>query len=241
MKGGAKLSETWEAASGTAIRYDCRRDPAHDFFKDTAFWEEQLRNPKDAYHWAFPCRHMSKARTTPYPARSLDEPMGDPSDPETLHYNKMAFLMMERILQLCAKGALILVEQPLFTFLYWFRAVLGFIGMPGVAVWREDDCTYGTPFKKARARLSTNGSIAASAARVCCHPQRHPGQLVGSKARQSAPYPSDLCVAIVQGIIAELKATGHLTNATATASARLYLQARLRLTAKNATFLWRVH
>ena len=110
---------------------------------DDAFWEAQVQDPKDAYHFAFPCHHMTVAHTTPK-VRSLENPYGDEADPETSYYNGMAY-KMARLLHRLLGRALVLVEQPLFTYLYLFREMLGIIGMPGVVLFRADDCMVGTP------------------------------------------------------------------------------------------------
>ena len=112
---------------------------------------------------------------------------GGSPDPETKYYNDMAHLVAARMAILASKGAMILVEQPLMTFLYFFKVFLGFIGAPGVVLFREDDCMYGTPYMKPRAWITTCPSIAAGTARVCAHPGPHPERLEGAKARQSAP------------------------------------------------------
>ena len=46
-EGGCALSEAWEDAGGTAVRYDIRIDPEHDFMNDDRFWEDQERDPAD--------------------------------------------------------------------------------------------------------------------------------------------------------------------------------------------------
>ena len=93
-EGGGMLSAAWEAAGGTAIRYDQRIDERQDFMLDDEFWKDHLAHPRDAYHFAYPCHHMSVARTTPFKARSVACPEGDPNDEETAYYNKMAVLMI---------------------------------------------------------------------------------------------------------------------------------------------------
>ena len=86
---GCRLSEAWEAAGGTAIRYDLRIDPECDFLKDEGFWRSHTEKPRDAYHFAFPCHHMSVARTTPFKPRSMENPYGDDCDEETAYYNRL--------------------------------------------------------------------------------------------------------------------------------------------------------
>ena len=65
------LSAAWEAAGGAAFRYDHRCDERHDFVSDDAFWEAEYENPAAMYHFAFPCHHMSVARTTPSKPRHV--------------------------------------------------------------------------------------------------------------------------------------------------------------------------
>ena len=140
------LSTAWEAAGGEAIRYDQRRDEREDFMKDDTFWNDHLAHPRDFYHFALPCHHMSIARTTPFKARSVDNPSGDERDEETSYYNGMCDLMCSRIWKLVAKGAAVLTEQPLLTYLYLRRVARMFIGAPGVLAFRSDDCMVsGTP------------------------------------------------------------------------------------------------
>jgi hypothetical protein len=85
-EGGGKLVEAWEAAGGVGILYDTRVDPDHNFLTDDSFWKEQIAEPKDAYHFAFPCHHMSIANTTGGKPRSMDNPYGNESDQETRYY-----------------------------------------------------------------------------------------------------------------------------------------------------------
>ena len=137
-EGGAMLSRAWEAAGGVSIRYDERQDDAHNFLADHEFWREHLEHPRDAYHFAFPCHHMSVAHTTPK-VRTVENPYGDETDAETCHYNQMAMLLVSRIARL-ARHALILVEQPLLTYLYLMKEMAGIIGIPGMTLFRADDC-----------------------------------------------------------------------------------------------------
>ena len=224
-EGGARISEAWEAAGGTAIRYDERIDPAHNFLDDDEFWADHLAKPKDAYHFAFPCHHMSVARTTPTKPRDMANPYGDESDPETIYYNKMAILMVYRILKLLAGGAMVTTENPLLSYLYLFTEILGIIGLPGMCLLREDDCTTaGTPYQKARAWMSSCWGIASSISSVCRHPLPHPERLEGSRTSQSAIYPPELAEKYVIGAIAEYQNSGSFGMDTTQESARLYLE-----------------
>ena len=140
------LSISWEAAGGTSIRYDERRGAEQDCLTDQELGKKRLDKPKDAYHFAFPCHHMSVAHTTPK-VRSLDNPYGNESDEEISYYNKMAMVMAQRIIVLASKGAMILVENPLLSYLYMLNELLGVMGCPGVTVFRENDCTaVGSPW-----------------------------------------------------------------------------------------------
>ena len=222
-EGGAMLSKAWEAAGGTAIRYDERIDEEQDFMSDSRFWADHLRNPKDAYHFEIPCHHMSAAHTTPV-ARSVANPYGNETDEETAYYNKMAEMMSTRMLELAAAGAMILLEQPLLSHLLHFREIAGIVGAPGFILFRADDCMSGTPYKKPRAWMTTCPNIASIVASVCCHPEPHPEQLVGHHTRRSAAYPKELVIKLVEGAISALVADRSLTNTTAVESSKLYLE-----------------
>ncbi len=76
----------------------------------------------------------------------MDRPYGDECDMETAYYN----LTGVRILALGARGAAILVEQPLLSYLLQ-TGFLGICGTPGFVFFRADDCTVaGTPYQGAR-------------------------------------------------------------------------------------------
>ena len=69
-----------------------------DIMKDDKFWESQLDNPADLYHWAISCTHLSRAHTTPV-VRSADHPEGDLSDPATLNVNALCRRVAQLILK----------------------------------------------------------------------------------------------------------------------------------------------
>ena len=64
-EGGCALSDAWEDAGGEALRYDIRIDEAHDFLNDEAFWDREVENSRDVYHFAIPCESFSIAHSTP--------------------------------------------------------------------------------------------------------------------------------------------------------------------------------
>ena len=239
--GGCMLSRCWEAAGGSAIRYDSRIDETHNFFEDAEFWKEHLEHPKDAYHFAFPCHHMSIAHSTPR-VRTAECPYGDEADEDTAYYNRLARLMVDRMLKLVAGGAMILLEQPLLSYLLLFRELQGLMGMPGIFLLRADDCMSGTPYMKPRAWFTTAASLAGSTAAVCSHPNPHPEQITGGgKSRSTAPYPKVLVIKLVEGVISELEVNGSLVNNVAKEAAQLYLESlgarrRLRKAAPTMAF-----
>ena len=115
-EGGCALSDAWEDAGGTASRYDIRIDPDHDFLKDERFWEAQEAHPADVYHFAIPCDNFSIAHTTPAKIRNLEFPLG--WGPETITANRMMRLMIRRIQRLTSKGACVIIENPLMSYLW---------------------------------------------------------------------------------------------------------------------------
>ena len=103
--------------------------------------------------------------------------------------------------------------------------LLGLIGMPGVCILREDDCTTaGTPYQKARAWFSTCWGIASKMASVCNHPLPHPERLEGSKTSLSAIYPPEVATKYVEGVVSKLQNFGRLTSEEARDSLKLYLE-----------------
>ena len=147
-EGGCALSEAWEDAGGTSIRYDNRIDAAHDFFNDDEFWAEQEANPADVYHFAIPCDNFSIAHTTPCKIRNLAHPLG--WGQETEQANRMMRLMVRRIQRLAAQGACIIIENPLMSFLWKIPEMQGLTGSPGFVLTRVDHCTNGTPHQKGK-------------------------------------------------------------------------------------------
>ena len=130
-EGGAMLSAAWEAAGGIAVRYDNRYDDRHDFVNDDEFWTGEYEKPADMYHFAFRCHHTSMARATPSKPRHMDRPYGDEGDMETAYYNTLARLTGMRILALAARGAAILVEQPLHSYFFCKRGSWASVGPLG--------------------------------------------------------------------------------------------------------------
>ena len=69
----------------------------------------------------------------------------------------LARLTGMRILALGARGAAILVEQLLLSYLLLQTGFLGICGTPGFVLFRADDCTAaGTPYQKARAHVTVD-------------------------------------------------------------------------------------
>ena len=50
-EGGGMLSAAWEAAGGTAIRYDQRIDDRQDFMLDDQFWKDNLPDSWLCWIW----------------------------------------------------------------------------------------------------------------------------------------------------------------------------------------------
>ena len=141
----------------------------------------------------------------------MDNPYGDETDPDTRCYNRLAMLMVQRILALIASGAMVTTEDPCLSYLDLLREMLGLIGMPGACVLREDDRpTAGTPYQKARAWFSTCWGIASTIVSVWQHPLPHPERLEGQKTFRSAIYPWELATKYVEGVISELQNNGSL-------------------------------
>ena len=75
--------------------------------------------------------------------RTLDQPEGiNPQEEETAYYNSMAAKMAERMLELLACGCLILLEQQLLSHLLCQKPMLKIIGLPGILLFRTDDCMH---------------------------------------------------------------------------------------------------
>ena len=86
-EGGVNFSN-WELAGGEAVRYDIRLDAKHNLLEDTDFWAKELASPADAYHFAFPCRTLTRAHSTPV-VRTLEQPYGDGSHAEVEEANRL--------------------------------------------------------------------------------------------------------------------------------------------------------
>ena len=224
-EGGARLSAAWEAAGGEALRYDTRVDDEHDFLEDHAFWDRHVQEPVEAYHFAFPCNNVSAANSTPK-IRTFDMPYGAADDADCQYYNEMAKIMIKRIILLLSKGAMVTVEQPLLSYLYILDEFAELAGFPGLYLFRQDDCMYGTAYRKSRGWLTSCASMTRAAAKICEHAGPHPEWVRGSSSRKSATYPKELVIALVKGVIHELELTGSLTDATAKESAQLYIARR---------------
>ena len=115
-EGGCTLSEAWEDAGGMAVRYDIRIDEQHDFLEDKEFWENEEAHPADVYHFAIPCDNFSIAHTTPSKIRNLEYPLG--WNLETDIANRIMRTMIRRIQILASKGAGIVIENPLMSYLW---------------------------------------------------------------------------------------------------------------------------
>ena len=202
-KGGACLSKVFEEAGGVATRYDLELSEAHDITCDGVFWSRQCEKPfYDVYHFAVPCTNFSIAHTTPR-VRSKANPYGDESDKEVKHFNDMALYVISIVIKLCEKGCLVIVENPLFSYLWLFDEFRVLFGLEGMELMRVDYCGYGTPYQK-MGMFVANSFHFAQISSVCGHIAPHPERLEGSKTRQSSPYPRELCFRIVESIAAAL-------------------------------------
>ena len=152
-EGGGALSDAFGDAGGTAIRHDIRLDARRDFMEDGSFWDGEFADPADIYAFGIPCTSSTPAHTTPI-TRSMDDPYG--WGHQAAEGNKMAGLMIRRILYLLSRGAAILIENPLRSFLWLLAEVAGITGMPGGWLIRADQCAVaGTPFQKPQVWFST--------------------------------------------------------------------------------------
>jgi len=201
-EGGAALSRAWEAAGGVAVRYDNRIDPAHDFLGDQKFWESVLASPPDVIQFGLPCTTFSVARTPK--ARTTQNPYGTGDDEQVVQANAMALLMVRRCKAFVEKGSLIMIENPLLSFVWLMEELCGLAGDLNFLFVRTDHCMYGTPYQKPQLWL-TNCALLAAAGAVCCHPRPHPERLEGSRSRRSQPYPLPLAGKLVECLAAELR------------------------------------
>ena len=110
----------------------------------------------------------------------------------------MALLLVARCLKLIEAGAHILIENPLMSYLWMLEEFLILMGLPGMALVRIDQCTYGTPYQKPQLWLTTNERLKDYSA-LCYHVKPHGVTLVGkAKARASEPYPPELAADITE-------------------------------------------
>ena len=115
----------------------------------------------------------------------------------------MVQLMVQRISILAAHGVLVLVENPLLSFLWLMREMLGLAGQPHWRLVRTDHCRFGTSYQKPQLWL-TNGPGLEVVGLVCNHPRPYAERLEGSRTRRSQPYPLPLAAALVEAIAAGL-------------------------------------
>ena len=146
-EGGAVLSRAWEAAGGLAIRYENRIDPNHNFTEDERFWQKEIGDPADVYHFAPPCTTFTSAHTTPI-VRTRANPYGDGSGPATVAANLLVKQMMQIILELVPGGATITIENPMGSDFWELDMVLLLSGMDGFHFIRSDHCMSGAPYQK---------------------------------------------------------------------------------------------
>ena len=169
-EGGCALSRSFEAAGGTAVRYDNRIDPVMDFLNDDEFWAKVLNEPYDVMPFAIPCTDFSMAKSPK--RRTQENPYGDETIEQTRISNEMVRLMCSRIRALVSKGAIIFVENPLLSFLWLLEEMLALCGLPHMRLVRTDHCQFGTPYQKPQLWL-TNCPGAEGIGAVCCHPKPH--------------------------------------------------------------------
>ena len=119
-----------------------------------SFWANELQEPADTYMCGFPCTAMSLAHRMPR-IRNSEYPYGW-GDPQALEGNRLAFLMVRRVLALAALSACVIIENPLTSYLWLLSEVLGLIGMPRRALTRVGQCIVcGAPFQKPQLWLPT--------------------------------------------------------------------------------------
>ncbi len=167
------LSRVFEQCGGVAIRYDNRLDEAMDFVKDEKFWKDQLADPADWYHFAFPCTNLTVARQRPTPStRSKEHPYGDACIPDAAACNELVRLMAQRALALLSRVVLVTFENPLLSYGFLMDELLLLIGLPHFVAARSDHYRSGTPYQKAQVWTGNSEGLATCAA-VCNHPQKH--------------------------------------------------------------------
>lgn len=211
-EGGAMMSKLFEEAGGTAHRYDQRLDSRMDFLVDDELRRRELESPADLYHIAFPCTHLTVAKMTPTKPRSLDRVYGDESDPMTKYWTRMVRLTARWTLELLQKGACVIIENPLLSYLFMtdeFSYLAGHFD----CVW-IDHCQEGMPYQKGQIFIA-NCSAFLEMGRVCNHLMPHPEQLHGVHARRSASYPRSLVERLLGALAVEYKATGRMGRSLA--------------------------
>ena len=122
-----------------------------------------------------------------------------------------------------AKGAGVLFENPLMSFLWMLPEIMRLIALEGMAFIRSDYCMSGTAYQKPGAFLGTSSKL-GGIAKVCTHVGRHPERLEGSRTRQSSPYPRPLVLGMVEGWIAMLNEIGGLIQSSTRAQAQALLK-----------------
>ena len=121
----------------------------------------------------------------------------------------MVRLVVRRALELMALGVCVTFENPLVSYGFLLDELLAIAGMHEVVCVPTDHCQYGAPYQKGQIWLG-NATGLVRAAAVCNHPGPHPDPLHGLKTRRSAPYPRQLVLALIEGMVAELLDTGML-------------------------------
>ncbi len=235
------FSRVWEQAGGSAVRYEIRTDDRKDFMKDEEFWSKELETPSaDLYLFAIPCTNNSIAQTTPPSTRSMLKPCGDEMLPEVKACNDMMRLMCRRILGLLAKGAHVLVENPLLSYLFLQTEMAALIGSPEFVSARADQCMSGTPYQKGQIWTGNVDGL-TTFGEVCNHQGRHPEELIGgATTRRSAPYPRALMEKLIGCIVVNFRETGAfgLDCREWAPSALVSLDVRRRKTSKEANTSW---
>ena len=95
---------------------DILLEEAHDYHKDEEFWQKEIKKPRFLYMKAPECSSFSQAHTTPK-IRTLEDPEGDEAQHVIWYANTTVRLMVRRLLSLISKGAHVLVENPLLSYL----------------------------------------------------------------------------------------------------------------------------
>ena len=199
-KGGCQFSKVFEECGGTALRYDILMDDQADIMQDGVFWHKHLTKPMDVYRFAIPSSSFSPAHTTPQ-SRTWSRPEGDHSNPQVAHSNNLARYALSLAIGLIQRGTLVMLENPLFSYMWCMPDFKAFLGLKGVHVVRCDYCQHGTPYQRMGLFVSNNPHV-VWVARTCDHVGSHPERLSGSHSRQSSPYPRSLCFALCESLVA---------------------------------------